>query len=45
MIQRQKNSVCAVHCYDLEFNDETFSYIDIYANDGYFINMNQKSRL
>ncbi|EPI5742709.1 phage portal protein [Enterococcus faecalis] len=39
-----KNSVCAIHCYDLEFNDETFSYIDIYANDGYFYQHESKNK-
>lgn len=39
-----KNSVCAIHCYDLEFNDETFSYIDIYANDGYFYQHESKNQ-
>lgn len=39
-----KNSVCAVHCYDLDFNDETFSYIDIYANDGFFYQHESKNK-
>lgn len=39
-----KNSVCAVRCYDVEFNDDTTSYIDIYANDGYFYQHESKNR-
>lgn len=39
-----KNSVCGVHYYNVEFNDEVTSYIDIYANDGYFYQHESKEQ-
>ncbi|MGX7202382.1 phage portal protein [Enterococcus plantarum] len=32
---KNANSICGVNYYDVEFNDETTSYVDIYANDGF----------
>ena len=32
---KNKNSICGVNYYDVEFNDETTTYVDVYANDGY----------
>ncbi|MTD42473.1 phage portal protein [Erwinia sp. CPCC 100877] len=32
---KNRNSICGINYYDVEYNDETTSHLDIYANDGF----------
>lgn len=41
---KNKNSICGVNHYDVEFNDETTTYVDIYANDGYSYQFRTKNQ-
>lgn len=41
---KNANSICGVNHYDVEFNDEITSYVDIYANDGFLYQFETKEQ-